>query len=990
MKEKAIKVYGGAMLAFILVLSSLGMTNISFGAAGASGRAVEGTDNDASNNDDYATAQTISSGDIITGTTGLGDSHRIDTFVLKNVPAGKVINASLLITNFNNQALQLTGWNRFHIDALAWSNREDNPERRQWEAVSFLCVVTGDYYLQLKPIAGTGTMNYALHIQAFDPPDITSNIGSGGTFGATIQGQVSSLKWYPGVWYKFTMTGEQGGMNDYLYVNMTEPGAPDQRLWGDLYVRDIQAETFSYWLNHSWWLDSFVQYEEVHAAACHPGTKTYYLDVQAFNTSGGRSENFELRMSKTQIESDGDNDITGATKVTYDSGKTTIKRFGNVSRGTDQFDWYKCYLNKGEGVSANLTLLEKSTAIFRLSIYRDNLTATTPEKGYDLMSSWTNKPADTVLNRVNALTTNVTQEGWYYIGVIAQIGLVPHNVSNLSDWTLCTAWAKYQLDITLPDRTVAPTIRNEPGQITIPEDGTDSSLKLNGTAGVFDDADFTQEWGDALSFSSSGNPNFQISIANYSTDPEAPVTIKPNANWNGEANITFTATDLYGKSNSTTVRLRVTPANDPPFVKARIPDFIVSEGSINNTMKDIDLFQVFSDPDFPPFGDDNLTFTVDNSSYPAFVLDNKLTFGQAPSFPGKDNHVVVATVTAKDKAGQTCAMAINITVINLNRAPEYNESGNTAWINEDAVSYFDLNKLFWDPDGDSLVFAFLGGASDNLTVDIAPNGSAVFTPSKDYYVAQEIIRFRAIDPVGANKSGELMVRIINVNDAPYLLQGGMVPDPLEELAMNEGEQMTFRVSAADIDNKTSELKYTWMVDNVEKTKLGTPAFTWRAAFNDSGTHVVKVRISDGLAFTDAEWNLKVNNTNQIPQITDGPWPQNNTEVDAGKKLNFCATANDPDGDPLTFTWRLSDGTTLKTDSGKTTSQFGKVLASGKQHIVVLEVSDGQGGVNRMYIYVKVRAQAKNTGFIPGFETAAMGLAMAVAALGVAMYRRKEE
>jgi hypothetical protein len=352
--------------------------------------------------------------------------------------------------------------------------------------------------------------------------------------------------------------------------------------------------------------------------------------------------------------------------------------------------------------------------------------------------------------------------------------------------------------------------------------------------------------------------------------------------------------------------------------------------------------------------------------------------------------VVVVTITATDKQGQKATQAVNITVINLNRAPDYNEPANAIELNEDEVSYYDLNKLFIDPDGDPLNFAYLGGASDNLTVEIAPNGSAIFRPAANYFTAQEILRFRAIDPLGANRSGELMVRIKNVNDPPYLLPGGMQPDPLEEIRINEGEAITFRVAAADIDNKTSELRYTWFIDEVEKTRLGTAVYSWRPSFDDSGTHNIKVRISDGLSYIDADWNITVNDTDRAPTIKEA-WPQNNTEVAYGASIKFCATAEDLDGDPVTFYWRLSDGTLLKTQSGVTTSSFSKTLAGGKQHIIVLEVQDGKGGVARQYIYVKVGAQEKNTGFLgmPGFEGIALLATIAIACAAVALVRRRD-
>jgi hypothetical protein len=396
---------------------------------------------------------------------------------------------------------------------------------------------------------------------------------------------------------------------------------------------------------------------------------------------------------------------------------------------------------------------------------------------------------------------------------------------------------------------------------------------------------------------------------------------------------------------------------------------------------------VFGDPDFPPLGDDNLTFTVDNSTFPSVIVDSMLTFGQAPVYSGKANTPVVVTITATDKSGANATTQVNITVININHNPVFNETNNMIEIFNDVVSYYDLHNLFYDPDNDPMNFAYLGGASNNLTVEIAPNGSVVLKPNRSYWSAQELIRFKAIDTLGANTTGDLMIRIINVNQPPYLLPGGQVPDPLEQTTINEGEQLTFRVSAGDVDNKSSDLRYTWSIDNVDKTLLGTSVYTWKTTYTDAGDHNIRCRISDGLGYVDAEWNVSVKNINQAPQILD-VWPLNNTEVAWDAKVTFRANATDPDGNPMTFYWRESDGTVLKTQTGVTSSVFSKTLSPGKQHIIVLEVQDNQGGVSRQYIYIKVGSKQAGPGFIPGFETVAALAAVALAAVAIALMRRR--
>lgn len=957
-----------AALLLVMLLSSIGVATASELSKSVSSRANEGQDDDSKNNDNFNNAYEIGNNQYMTGNTALADKHRTDTYVLKNVPAGKVINASLQILNGGTPpqfALRLEAYNKYHADVLAWSNILTNPVRRTWEALTLLAVTTGNYYFRVIPIAGAGTIQYRLHVKYFDPIEITD-------INQVVSDYVSSYEWNPGDWYRIKLKGDVGGMNEVLYINLTEIGTWGQQLMADLYIRDFEPETWSYWLNHSWWVDSWVPHEEVMAAAMYPGERYYYFDIQAYNRSGP----YELRFKKSTIQSDGNNHPNSAEEVTYEAGNIIVSKFGNVTRSFDHFDWYKVYLYKGEGVQATLNLINRTQAIFRLSIYVKNESG-----GYDLLSSWTNKPGDTVLNRVTALTTNVTKEGWYYIGVIAQIGLVPWNVSNLADWTIQTARAAYRLDIALPDRTKPPIVKNTPEVIVINEDSVYRDLKLNCTSesdteGLFWDPDFNKDWPEALSFTSTGHPHISVNI---SDSPEAYAEITPEKDWNGEANITFVATDMYGKKNETTVTIRVTPEDDPPRVQSPIPDFEVEEGKVNASMRDIDLYNVFTDPDLPPYGDDNLTFSAENGSMPVHIEGNKCSFGVAPAFPGKEDHTLTVKIYAEDRTHQKVFTQVNITVRNVNRGIIYHEENSKFVMKEEEVGYFDLYQIFEDEDGDKLTFKYLGGASENLTVEIIhANGTAKITPAKDYVTSQEILTFKASDPLGKNKTGRLTVVVLNVNDPPYVKSA--TPDPLEEITVNEGGEKMFSVVCDDIDNKSSELRYSWYVDDEQKTKFGSSKWVYKPSFDEAGTHEVKVVVSDGVDSVEQVWTVIVLDINRVPIIVD-LWPQNNTEVSSGKKIRFVANATDPDGDELTFVWKLADGTELYKSTGNS-SEFEKKLPSGKQHIIIVEVSDGNKSVRR-YLYIKV-AKEEEKG--PGFEGLAALTALVVA--GILLMRRR--
>jgi len=213
-----------------------------------------------------------------------------------------------------------------------------------------------------------------------------------------------------------------------------------------------------------------------------------------------------------------------------------------------------------------------------------------------------------------------------------------------------------------------------------------------------------------------------------------------------------------------------------------------------------------------------------------------------------------------------------------------------------------------------------------------------------------------------------------------------VPDPLEEIFINENDAMTFRVTATDVDTKLSALYYTWSIDGVEKTKLGTATYSWRPSFDDAGQHVVKVRVSDGSGYFDAEWNVTVLNVNRAPVVLES-WPLNNTDMGSNARINFKAGAYDPDGDPVTFFWRLSDGTLLRTQTGTNSSAFSKSLVPGL-HIIVLDVEDGQGGVARQYIYVKVPAPPPPSLEIPLVWIGGVAVAIVLIAATASFWGRK--
>ena len=162
---------------------------------------------------------------------------------------------------------------------------------------------------------------------------------------------------------------------------------------------------------------------------------------------------------------------------------------------------------------------------------------------------------------------------------------------------------------------------------------------------------------------------------------------------------------------------------------------------------------------------------------------------------------------------------------------------------------------------------------------------------------------------GQSSASSVTTLSLPVNNPPTL-------DPLANVALNEGETVTLNPTATDQDGDTLTYTYTgWMTSGSYTTN-----------YNDAGTHTVTVTVSDG-SLTDSQVvTITVTNSNQAPvldQISD-------IFTTEGDTVTLIPTANDPDGDTLTFSysgWMTSNSyTTNYNDSGT--------------HNVTVTVSDG--------------------------------------------------
>ncbi|HHG3344292.1 TPA: tandem-95 repeat protein [Vibrio parahaemolyticus] len=284
------------------------------------------------------------------------------------------------------------------------------------------------------------------------------------------------------------------------------------------------------------------------------------------------------------------------------------------------------------------------------------------------------------------------------------------------------------------DFTVAPVVDIAADKATVVED-TPTIIKVLGND-TFEGDD------KVVSLDTNNGPaNGTVSV-----NPDGSVTYTPNDNYHGTDSFTYIVTS-GGVSESTTVRVDVTPVNDAPVAK---DDTAITD---EDTPVTIDVLPNDTDVD----GD---KLSIESASVPkeqgtVEVVNGKLVFTPAENFHG-DAEI---TYTITDGA-LTDQATVNVTVNAVNDTPVVESSIADQTLAEDFTPYtIDLNTAFSDVDNVDGELTFSVSGNSNIQVAIV-NGIATFTPTADWN-GSEALTFTATDP-----SGESVSQTVNFTVAP--------------------------------------------------------------------------------------------------------------------------------------------------------------------------------------------------------------------------------
>ncbi|MCA5931583.1 putative Ig domain-containing protein [Pectobacterium versatile] len=468
----------------------------------------------------------------------------------------------------------------------------------------------------------------------------------------------------------------------------------------------------------------------------------------------------------------------------------------------------------------------------------------------------------------------------------------------------------------------------------------DSSLNFTLPSGLFTDADA----GDTLTLSATladGTPlpawlSFNPATGTFSGTP---------ANGDvGSLTIKVTATDGSSASVSTTFGLTVTNVNDAPVVATPIPaQSVAQDGSLSFTVP----AGTFTDPD-----GDTLTLSAtlaDGTALPAWLSFNPATGTFSGTPANGDVGSLTIKVTATDGSNASVSTTFGLTVTNVNDAPVVSSTIAAQSIAQGgSLSVTVPAGTFTDPDGDTLTLSATLADGTALPAWLSFNpatGTFSGTPANGD-VGSLTIKVTATDGSSASVSTTFGLTVTNVDDAP------VVATPIPAQSVAQDGSLSFTVPAGtftDPDGDTLTLSATLADGTALPAWLSfnpaTGTFSGTPANGDVGSLTIKVTATDGSsASVSTTFGLTVTNVNDAPVVSGTIAAQSIAQGGSLSVTVPAGTFTDPDGDTLTLSATLADGTALPAwlSFNPATGTFSGTPANGDVGSLTIKVTATDG------------------------------------------------
>ena len=455
--------------------------------------------------------------------------------------------------------------------------------------------------------------------------------------------------------------------------------------------------------------------------------------------------------------------------------------------------------------------------------------------------------------------------------------------------------------------TITGTV-NQPPVLTSPGDQSDQEGELVDLLVTANDPDR-----NSLTFDATGLPA-DLSIDNLSGLISGTLSFTSA----GSYDVNVIVNDGID-SDSVSFFWTVGDVNQPPFPTA--PDHQSNqEGDVVN------LLVTATDVDGDP-----LTFSATNLPHGLSIDSGSgLISGTLSPFSASDgSHNVIITVSA---GTHTINTSFLWTVFNVNQPPILISPGDQSNQEGDIVT---VTVAASDADGDRLTFLATGLPSG---LSINPKSGLISGTLPAGTSGSYIITMTVLDTTDTISDSFLW----RVTGKP-LNQPPIVEDPSDQFNA-EGESVNLAINATDADGQQLAFEATGLPEGLRiDTRSGLISGT--LAFSNAESNEVTVTVTDGADTDSVTFLWNVANVNQ-PPILAAPGNQSHQE---GDTVSLQVTANDVDGDPLTFdVASLPSGLSMDSGSGLISGTLS--FTSAGFHNVTVTVSAGPDIVAASFLW----------------------------------------
>lgn len=384
--------------------------------------------------------------------------------------------------------------------------------------------------------------------------------------------------------------------------------------------------------------------------------------------------------------------------------------------------------------------------------------------------------------------------------------------------------------------TVSEVVTNTPPSAINDSAGTDEDNPVVISV-LANDSDAN---GDSFSVTSASSSQGSVVINSNNT-----LSFTPNADFNGQATISYSISDGNGGVDSATVSVTVSPVNDSPT--AENDTVTVQEDSLNTA---IDVLSNDTDVD----GDILLVTTVVATNGVATVnADGTVNYTPFANFNGTDT----ISYTVSDGNGGTTTATVNVNVLGVNDVPLAVDDSITV---SQSSSNNQLNVLANDTDVDGDILTVVNASVVNGSVIINPDNTLGYTPNPDF-TGTEILTYTISDGNGGTATATVVITVgagnvnpVASNDSVESVEDmAVVLSPLNNDTDADGDTLTITSASSEQGS---------VVINADGTLLFEP----EADFN--GLATVEYRINDGRGgSSSATISVNVEPVEDPPQAT---------------------------------------------------------------------------------------------------------------------------